>query len=339
MKVIGQLFLLFLFLVALTTIGQYEKGEAIDPCESPPVGVVSSVLDRITPWSLGCAERAKRANKKQAEWSQRTPPDDWLKQVPKSIPDGILPKPRDAIADLTWMHQVAPPKDPLEVGSRELNFRPLMPRPATREDVMGCDQTDDLQVTIHGCTSLATDPGTSLKLKASAYAKLGAAYFDTGQNDSASDALSKAIELGNGHALVYALRAVTYAWSKKYDLAIADANRAINMDEAVMWAYVARGDAHANTNQYLEAIQDYSKAIELNEPYPKQDKHLKAVLHSERGRCRFLLVQSDASSSSMLEHLSAAKADYKQAIEYEATLTEAQVGLDQVERAIFSVER
>ena len=96
-----------------------------------------------------------------------------------------------------------------------------------------------------------------------AYYNRGIAYRNKGDNDSAIDDYTKAIDIKPNFANAYYNRGVAY-WDKgDYDSAIADHTKAIQLNPNYAEAYNNRGNAYGDKGDYDLAIEDYTKAIDI----------------------------------------------------------------------------
>jgi tetratricopeptide (TPR) repeat protein len=114
---------------------------------------------------------------------------------------------------------------------------------ASKKDINDCQQGDDLDRAIAGCTRILNDRGESQGYRAIAYNNRGFVWHDKGDLDRAIADYNEAIRLDPKQANAYVNRGVV--WREKGDLdgAIAEYNEAIRLDPEQAIAYSNRGNA------------------------------------------------------------------------------------------------
>jgi tetratricopeptide (TPR) repeat protein len=135
---------------------------------------------------------------------------------------------------------------------------------ASKKDINDCQQADDLDRAIAGCTRILNDRGESQGYRAIAYNNRGFVWQDKGDLDRAIADYNEAIRLDPKQANAYRNRG--NAWREKGDLdrAIADLNEAIRLDPKYANAYVNRGNVWHDKGDLDRAIADYNEATGLN---------------------------------------------------------------------------
>jgi tetratricopeptide (TPR) repeat protein len=135
---------------------------------------------------------------------------------------------------------------------------------ASKKDISDCQQADDLDRTIAGCSRVLNDRGESQGYRAIAYNNRGFVWHDKGDLDRAIADYNEAIRLDPKQANAYRNRG--NAWREKGDLdrAIADLNEAIRLDPKYANAYVNRGNVWHDKGDLDRAIADYNEATGLN---------------------------------------------------------------------------
>jgi tetratricopeptide (TPR) repeat protein len=135
---------------------------------------------------------------------------------------------------------------------------------ASKKDISDCQQADDLDRTIAGCSRVLNDRGESQGYRAIAYNNRGFVWHDKGDLDRAIADYNEAIRLDPKQANAYRNRG--NAWREKGDLdrAIADLSEAIRLDPKYANAYVNRGNVWHDKGDIDRAIADYNEATGLN---------------------------------------------------------------------------
>jgi tetratricopeptide (TPR) repeat protein len=171
--------------------------------------------------------------------------------------------------------------------------------PVTADDKADCDQSNNLDLRIRGCTGLIASGELESGGTAAAYIRRGNAYRGIGDygraiadNHKAVANYDEAVQLKPDDATIYYNRGSAYRakgdsfrsaagcdgavpikldyslvfnsnGASDYDNAIADYGRAIELREDYATAYNGRGSVYRSIRDYDKAIADYSKAIEF----------------------------------------------------------------------------
>jgi tetratricopeptide (TPR) repeat protein len=101
---------------------------------------------------------------------------------------------------------------------------------ASKKDISDCQQADDLDRTIAGCSRVLNDRGESQGYRAIAYNNRGFVWHDKGDLDRAIADYSEAIRLDPKQANAYRNRGNALREKGDLDRAIADLNEAIRLD-------------------------------------------------------------------------------------------------------------
>lgn len=110
--------------------------------------------------------------------------------------------------------------------------------------------------------------GDSADVRTSYYMGEGAAFFNSGQLNSALHSFSCIIEQVNGSYIpAYMHRAAVHAARRDYESAIDDYTRAIGLDSSLVPAYNNRGVMYAALREYEDAIDDFSTVLDLDADY------------------------------------------------------------------------
>lgn len=107
----------------------------------------------------------------------------------------------------------------------------------------------------------------------------------TGKEQEAIAALTKAIEKYNRHAQAYERRAKVNFIMKNYHDAIRDYTKCIKIDPSIPSAYYGRAKVYALEEKWEEAIADFDEVIKKSvalQPVYWKARRLKAICHIER---------------------------------------------------------
>jgi len=115
--------------------------------------------------------------------------------------------------------------------------------------------------------SLWTDAVDNFPDNAMVYWCRGEAFFNEGNEASATNDYNKAVKLDSTDANFYSDRAKNYAEQHEYDKAASDYNRALQLKPDGWMIYNNMGLLYAYQNKYNEALQSFNKSLELNPDY------------------------------------------------------------------------
>lgn len=150
-------------------------------------------------------------------------------------------------------------------------------------DRYDCDETNDIELQIRGCTEIINRGRRETKnSRTTAYVNRGNAYFDKGDYDRAIADYDKAIGLNPKSANAYHKRGVAY-WEKgDLDAAMADHTKAIKLDPKFAGAYDSRGVVYMDKGDLDAAIANFDKAIALDPKYASAYFN-RGILHERKG--------------------------------------------------------
>jgi lipoprotein NlpI len=135
---------------------------------------------------------------------------------------------------------------------------------ASQTDLANCQQMDDLDVSIAGCTKVVADPTVAPHDRAIAFFDRGVSYYAKNDLDNAIADWSEAIKLNPDYVHAYNNRAKAYRAKGDYEHAIADYSEAIKRDPHHAVAYKGRGIAYLLSGQTLKAEADFRQAATLD---------------------------------------------------------------------------
>jgi lipoprotein NlpI len=139
---------------------------------------------------------------------------------------------------------------------------------ASQTDLADCQQMDDLDRSIAGCTKIVGDRSMVPHDRAIAYFDRGVAYYAKDDLDHAIADWSEAITLDPNYVHAYNNRAKAYRAKGDYEHAIADYNEAIKLDPHHAVAYKGRGIADLLSGQIAKAEADFQQASNLDSTDP-----------------------------------------------------------------------
>ncbi len=141
--------------------------------------------------------------------------------------------------------------------------------PASQTDLADCQQMDDLDRSIAGCTKIAEDQSMAAHDRAIAYFDRGVAYYAKDDLDHAIADWSEAIKLDPNYVHAYNDRAKAYRAKGDYEHSIADYSEAIKLDPHHAVAYKGRGIAFLLSGPTVKAEADFQQAADLDptDPY------------------------------------------------------------------------
>lgn len=148
--------------------------------------------------------------------------------------------------------------------------------PTVADDISDCNQSDNPDLQIRGCSNLIETDILSGEDSAIFYANRGDAYARKGDAVRAIADYDKAIELKPDSPAVYFNRGNGKGFTNQYDAAILDFDKAIELDPDFAAPYFGRGNAFQLRGDSNQAIASYDKAIEIDRDY--------AFAYYQRGR-------------------------------------------------------
>jgi len=139
---------------------------------------------------------------------------------------------------------------------------------ASQTDMADCQQMQDLDRGIAGCTKIAEDQSVAASDRAIAYFDRGVDYYAKDDLDHAIADWSEAIKLDPNYVHAYNNLAKAYRDKGDYDHAIADYSEAIKLDPHHAIAYKGRGIAYLLSGQSAKAEADFQQALALDSSDP-----------------------------------------------------------------------
>ncbi len=133
-------------------------------------------------------------------------------------------------------------------------------RASTQTDMQDCQQMEELDRSISGCSRLTADQSLAASDRAIAYFDRGLAYYARTDLDHAIADWSEAIALNPTYAHAYNNRGKAYRAKGDYAHAIADYGEAIKLDPRRPIAYKGRGIAYFLSGDYVKAQADFRQA-------------------------------------------------------------------------------
>jgi lipoprotein NlpI len=143
----------------------------------------------------------------------------------------------------------------------------LAARPAlavSQNDISDCQQMDDLDRGIAGCTKVAEDQSVAAHDRAIAYFDRGVDFYAKNDLDHAIADWSEAIKLDPNYGHAYNNRAKAYRAKGDYQGAITDYSEAIKLDPAHAVAYKGRGIDYLLSGDNVKAEADFQQAASLD---------------------------------------------------------------------------
>lgn len=137
-------------------------------------------------------------------------------------------------------------------------------RAAAPADIADCQQMQDIDKGIAGCTKIAEHQGVPASDRAIAYFDRGVDYYAKNDLDHAIADWSEAIKLNPDYVHAYNDRAKAYLAKADYNDAIADYSQAIKLDARHALAYKGRGISYLLSGQTDKAENDFRQAVALD---------------------------------------------------------------------------
>ncbi len=126
-----------------------------------------------------------------------------------------------------------------------------------------CEQGEDRDLSIKGCTEFITKGDQTKQNLAVAYHNRGNGYGLKGEFDRAIADYTKAIELDPKYAHAYYGRGVAYGLKGEFDRAIADYTKAIEINPKDARYYNNRAWYYLKAGKAAQGLQDAEKSLEL----------------------------------------------------------------------------
>jgi tetratricopeptide (TPR) repeat protein len=126
-----------------------------------------------------------------------------------------------------------------------------------------CDQKQDLDLRIQGCSAIAKAADASPHAVETAWIRLGWAYSGKAMYGSAIDAFNQANKL-NPSVTAYIGHALASDSRQAFDDALQDVAQALKLDPKNAGVFVARGMVHSDMGKRDEAFRDYDDAIKTD---------------------------------------------------------------------------
>ncbi len=136
--------------------------------------------------------------------------------------------------------------------------------PARADMVDDCEQSDDLDRRISGCTALILSGQLSVRDLVIVYNRRGVAYYDLGEYRQAIEDYDQALRLDPGYAKAYYNRGNAYGRRGEYRRAIEDFDQALRLDPGLALGYYNRGNAYSALGEHTQAIEDFDEALRLD---------------------------------------------------------------------------
>ncbi|MGB7245153.1 MAG: tetratricopeptide repeat protein [Methylovirgula sp.] len=133
-------------------------------------------------------------------------------------------------------------------------------RASTQTDMEDCQQMQEVDRSIAGCSKLTADQSLAAPARAIAYFDRGLAYYARSDLDHAIADWSEAITLNPNYAHAYNNRAKAYRAKGDYANAIADYSQAIRLDPQHSVAYKGRGITYFLSGDAAKALADFRQA-------------------------------------------------------------------------------
>ena len=116
----------------------------------------------------------------------------------------------------------------------------------------------------------------------------GLEYTKQGNNNSAIDEFSKAIEIDPTYHFAYYNRALAYYRIGNLNSSLTDYNKAIELQPDNVYWIIERGFLHINLGNREEAIIDLEKAQELGIPYEYKERVEEALILLSPQQLKFI---------------------------------------------------
>ena len=141
-----------------------------------------------------------------------------------------------------------------------------------------CNQLQDLDRTVQGCTSLIRGG----KANSAAFYNRGTAYWHKRDLDAAFADFQRAIEIKPSNGDAYHNRALVYQAKGELDRAFADLNKALEINPKSDTPYNSRGNIYKEKGDPDRAMSDYNRAITIN---PRNDNAYtnRGTIYVDRG--------------------------------------------------------
>jgi tetratricopeptide (TPR) repeat protein len=123
-----------------------------------------------------------------------------------------------------------------------------------------CDQVDDLDRRIRGCT----DRIRQFPSDATAFFNRGFAYLSKGDLNLAIADHTNVVQIDPGFAAAYYHRGIAYEISGRYDPAIADFGKTVEVNPRHGEAFDARARIYLKTDQRTLALRDAERAVSID---------------------------------------------------------------------------
>ena len=136
----------------------------------------------------------------------------------------------------------------------------------TREE-LNCNQGNDADLRISGCTSIINSGSRGARDKGFAYNNRSIAWLAKGDADKGLADAEASIRVLPGNASAYNSRGNAYVEKKRYDEAIADYDRAIKGLSGSAIPYNGRARAWMQKGEYRRAIADANEALRRDPNY------------------------------------------------------------------------
>lgn len=127
-----------------------------------------------------------------------------------------------------------------------------------------CNQVQELERTIKGCTEVIESKPNDQDLLAAVHGFRGMAYAGTGKLDLAVTDFSITIAINPKDIDAYRERGAVYSALGAYDKAISDFNRMLEIDPGSDIAYYNRGHTYLTKRENHLALADFNKTLTIN---------------------------------------------------------------------------
>lgn len=165
-------------------------------------------------------------------------------------------------------------------------------QPAQADYVDDCNQSQDPDLRIGGCTALIRSGDYSGVQLGFAYNNRGIAYFDAGEYSQAIENYNRSLDFDPSDPDYYNNRGNAYSKLKQYARAIDDYDRSIRLDPGKAFAYNGRGAAYRHLGENALAIEDYSRALRIEPGYSKA-YYNRGIAYDNLGRYRRAIADYD----------------------------------------------